>query len=194
MKLALKLVAVVVVALILGAGSALFVIRGFGLGGDIAVGPWVTSLTIGSTQADPYTRARVAVAGLLALTRDETIYFTAADDDDGEALRSGCTYKVTGSDLPARWWSVTLYGEDHYLVSNPKNLYSYGGDSVAREEDGSFVISVGPEEADRNWIPTGGQTGDTFSLTLRLYNPEPDAVRDPSAIALPRIAKETCQS
>ena len=69
MKLALKLVAVVVVALILGAGSALFVIRGFGLGGDIAVGPWVTSLTIGSTQADPYTRARVAVAGLLALGR-----------------------------------------------------------------------------------------------------------------------------
>lgn len=87
MKLALKLVAAFVVALILGAGSAILLIRSGGLGGDVAVGPWETDLTIGSTQADPYTRARVAVAGLLALNRNETIYFTAHRDDAGDKLR-----------------------------------------------------------------------------------------------------------
>lgn len=194
MKLALKLVAVVIAALILGAGSALLFIRSAGLGGGVAVGPWQTSLVTGSTEADPYTRARVAVAGLLALNRSETIYFTAGHDDDGDRLRAECTYKVTGSDPPARWWSVTLYGADHYLVSNPLDRYSYGGDTLAREADGTFVISVGPEETEGNWIPTGGQTGDTFSLTLRLYNPEPAAVREPSGIALPQIAKEACAS
>lgn len=194
LKLALKLVAVVVVALIVGAGSALLFIRGAGLGGDVAVGPWKTSLVIGSSDADPYTRARVAVAGLLALNRTETVYFTASNDDAGAKLLSECTYKVTGSDPPARWWSVTLYGADHYLVANPLDRYSYGGDTVAREADGSFIITIGPEETDGNWIPTGDQTGDTFSLTLRLYNPEPEVARDPSRTVLPHIAKEACQT
>lgn len=195
MKLALKLVAAFAVALVLGAGSAILFIRAGGLGGGIAVGPWQTDLTIGSTQADPYTRARVAVAGLLALNRGETIYFTAGRDDAGDRLRISCTYKITGSDPPARWWSITLYGEDHYLVPNPQNRYSVGGKTVMRNEDGSFIISVGPQETDGNWIPVGdGQNGDTFTLTLRLYNPDEKAARNPGGIALPQIAKEACAS
>ncbi|MEQ8326733.1 MAG: DUF1214 domain-containing protein [Parvibaculum sp.] len=195
MKLAFKLVTVLVVALVLGAGSAIFVLRAGGLGGEVAVGPWETSLVIGSAQADPYTRARVAIGGLLALNRSETIYFTAPRDDAGDPLRVSCSYKIAGSDLPARWWSITLYGEDHYLVPNLQDRYSYGGETVAREEDGSFVIAVGPDEMDGNWIPTGGgQTGDTFTLTLRLYNPDESAAQNPGGIALPQIAKEACSS
>lgn len=195
MKLALKLLAATVVALILGAGSALLLVRSSGLGGDVAVGPWRTSTIIGSAEADPYTRAKVAFAGLLALNRSETIYFTAARDEAGEKLRADCTYKIVGTDPPARWWSITLYGSDHYLLANPEDRYSYGGNTVAREEDGSFVIAVGPEKADGNWIPTGdGQTDDTFTLTLRLYNPEEAAARDPSGVVLPQIAKEACTS
>lgn len=170
-------------------------LRAGGLGGEVAIGPWKTSTNIGSAQADPYTRARVAIGGLLALNRSETIYFTAADDDAGDALHVSCTYKVTGSNLPARWWSITLYGEDHYLVPNPQDRYSYGGETVVSGEDGSFVIAVGPEETDGNWIPSGdGQTGDTFTLTLRLYNPDESAALDPGGIVLPQIAKEACPS
>ncbi len=143
MKLFLKLLASFVVALVLGVGSALLLLRG-GLGGTIAVGPWMTSDVIGSADADPYTRARVAIGGLLALNRSETIYFTAATDSDGEALRMQCTYKIIGSDPPARWWSITAYAADHYLIPNPQDRYSYGGNTVAREDDGSFVISAGP--------------------------------------------------
>lgn len=195
MKLVLKLLAAVALALVLGVGSALLFVRGAGLGGDLTVGPWTTSTIIGSNEADPYTRAKVAVAGLLALNRSETIYFTAAHDDTGDLLRRGCTYKIMGSDPPARWWSITLYGADHFLVPNPEGRYSYGGNTVTREDDGSFVISVGPEEEDGNWIPTDdGLTDDTFTLTLRLYNPEEAAARDPSGVALPQIAKEACTS
>lgn len=195
MKLALKLAAAVLVALVLGAGSALLTLRSGMTGDKIASGPWETDLTIGSAEANPYTRARVAVAGLLALNRSETIYFTAARDGEGERLRTDCSYRVTGTNPPTRWWSITLYGEDHYLVANPQNRFSYGGETVLRNEDGSFVITVGPEEADGNWLPTGqGHTGDTFTLTLRLYNPDESAARDPSGIALPQIAKEACAS
>lgn len=195
MKLALKLLAAVLVALVLGAGSALLVVRSGGLGSQVSSGPWETDLTIGSAEADPYTRAQVAVAGLLALNRNETIYFTAARDGDGNRLRVDCRYKIEGTDPPARWWSITLYGDDHFLVSNPQGRYSYGGESVARNEDGSFTIVVGPDETDGNWIPTGqGHAGDTFTLTLRLYNPDESAARNPSGIVLPRIAKEACAS
>ncbi|ABS62518.1 protein of unknown function DUF1214 [Parvibaculum lavamentivorans DS-1] len=192
MKLALKLLGIAIAALFLGMGSALLVVRG-GLGGGIEVGPWQTSTIIGSAEADPYTRARVATAGLLALNRSETIYFNATRDDVGDRLRATCTYKIVGTDPPARWWSITLYAGDHYLVANPEDRYSYGGNNVAREDDGSFIIAVGPEKTGGNWIPTGnGQTDDTFSLTLRLYNPEPAAARDPSGVVLPHIAKEAC--
>ncbi|MEQ8281677.1 MAG: DUF1214 domain-containing protein [Parvibaculum sp.] len=190
MKLFLKLLASFVVALVLGVGSALLLLRG-GLGGTIAVGPWMTSDVIGSADADPYTRARVAIGGLLALNRSETIYFTAATDSDGEALRMQCTYKIIGSDPPARWWSITAYAADHYLIPNPQDRYSYGGNTVAREDDGSFVISAGPSAGGGNWIPTG-ETDGTFTLTLRLYNPTEEAARDPSGIVLPRIAREAC--
>lgn len=195
LKLALKLLAAVLVALALGAGSALLAVRSGGLGSQVASGPWETDLTIGSSEADPYTRAQVAVAGLLALNRNETIYFTAARDGDGNRLRVNCSYKIEGTDPPARWWSITLYGDDHFLVSNPQQRYSYGGASVARNEDGSFTIAVGPDETDGNWIPTGqDNTGGTFTLTLRLYNPDENAARNPSGIVLPQIAKEACAS
>lgn len=198
LKLALKLLAAFIIALTLGAGSALLYVRagglGGGLGGGIAAGPWETSTLIGSSDADPYTRARVAVAGILALNRDETVYYTASRDDAGDTLRAGCTYTVTGSDPPARWWSITLYGADNYLVANPQDRYSYGGNTVARGADGGFVITVGPAETDGNWIPSGGQTNDTFSLTLRLYNPAEAVARDPAGVSLPHIAKEACSS
>jgi len=190
LKLFLKLLASFVVALVLGVGSALLLLRG-GLGGTTAVGPWMTSDVIGSADADPYTRARVAIGGLLALNRSETIYFTAATDSDGETLRMQCTYKIVGSDPPSRWWSITAYAADHYLIPNPLDRYSYGGNTVAREGDGSFVISAGPSESGGNWIPTGESDG-TFTLTLRLYNPAEEAVRDPSGIVLPNIAREAC--
>lgn len=196
-KLALKFLAIVIIALVLGVGSALLYLRTIGLGDSIAVGPWKTSTAIGSTKADLYTRASVAVAGLLALNRSETIYFNASSDDEGDSLLTGCTYKISGEDPTAHWWSITLYGADHFLVANEKNIYSYGGNSVKREVDGSFVITVSPHKTANNWLPTGnlsGAIGEPFALTMRLYNPDKAFAEDPSGITLPKIEKEACPS
>ncbi len=45
--------------------------------GTVRNGPWETSLAVGSAQSGPYLRAYVAVHGLLALNRSETIYYNA---------------------------------------------------------------------------------------------------------------------
>ena len=160
-----------------------------GMPSGVANGPWTTSLAIGSPQSDPYTRAAVALHGLLALKRDETIYFTATSDAAGNSLDGRCVYQITGSDPDTRWWSITAYGADDYLIANPAHRYSVAKTSVARNPNGSFDIQVGGNANAANWIPTGSGP---FSLTLRLYNPGPTATLDPQDMALPQLKKVAC--
>ncbi len=183
--------AAVGVALVLGVGSAVWAIRRSGGTGSVTNGAWQTNAHIGSSTADPYLRAGVAMAGLLALNRTETIYYTATTDDAGAPLRSGCRYRVVGRDPPARWWSITAYGTDHYLVPNARHAYSVDRTRVQRDAEGAFAIVVGGAPRDANWIATA-PPGETFSLTLRLYGPDGRVADDLAGTVLPRIEREDC--
>lgn len=190
MKKILYVLGVVAVALVLGLGSLAMTLRG-GLGADqIAVGSWNTNLLVGGVDADAYTRARVALFGLLALDKKETIYFTAGHDSAGDVLSGSCTYVLTGRDLAARWWSVTAYGPDSYLIPNDANIYSFSKPSVARQADGSYVVRISPTKQDGNWVPV--KVGERFDLTARFYNPDAAAVTSPEKVDLPTITKEAC--
>lgn len=162
---------------------------GRGFGGDVRNGPWRTSLHTGSAQGGPYLRAAVALHGLLALNRSETVYYTAGTDSAGAPLDGRCVYAIEGRDPPARWWSITAYGSDDYLIPNPAGLYSVSKNSIARRGDGSFVARVRRNANSAGEIASGDGA---FSLTLRLYNPAPAAAADPAGAALPRIVKESC--
>jgi hypothetical protein len=186
---ALKILAVLVVGTAIGLFATWIIVFRGGMPSAIANGPWRTSLATGSEQGDPYTRASVAVHGLLALSRIETLYFTATQDSDGNSLDGRCTYVVSGRDPDARWWSVTAYGSDDYLIANPAHRYSVSATSVARNKDGSFAIAVGGERKDTNWIPTADGP---FALTLRLYNPGAVTSLDPETAQLPTLKKVSC--
>lgn len=202
MKVAGKLVAALLVALALGVGSAWWIVDGglgrIGFGGAAQNGAWHTNLAIGSPAADPYIRAAVARQGLLALSKSETIYFTAFTDDSGAALKTNCAYVVSGGKLPARWWSITAYGADHYLIPNKADKYSAAMNTVTWTNE-RFLFTVGPEEesasAQGDFVPTGYEGGDgaSFSLTLRLYNPEPEVAAAPQDLTLPTVTKERCR-
>src|SRR5258706_4529085 len=102
-----------VLTLVIGAALGLFatwitVVRG-AFDSEISDGPWHTILATGSAQNGPYARARVAVHGLLALNRAETVYYTATTDSDGARLTGACIYHVVCHDPAARWCSVTAY-------------------------------------------------------------------------------------
>ncbi len=185
----LKILAVLVVGTGLGLAATWFtVIRG-SMGGEVADGPWHTSLAVGSAQGGAYLRAAVAVHGLLALNRSETIYYTATADSSGAALDGHCRYALAGRDPPTRWWSITAYGADDYLIDNPAGIYSASRNSIVRRSDGGFIVTVGKARAPGNWIPVGDGR---FSLSLRLYNPAPEISADPAHVALPGIVKERC--
>ncbi len=190
----LKTLGVIVGALVIGLGSAWWAINS-GFGSALQNGAWSTDPAIGSETASPYARAAVARAGLLALNKSETVYFTAFTDDAGEPLNTKCSYRLDGQPLATRWWSITAYAADHYLIPNSANRHSQAMNTVSRNPDNGFSITLSPQGGGENGIPTGFSgtgEGDSFSLTLRLYNPAEETYSNLETIALPTIAKEAC--
>jgi hypothetical protein len=155
----------------------------------VSDGPWKTNLTTGSAESNPYQRASVAVHGLFALNRNEAIYYTASTDGDGRALDGHCRYEIAGRDPDARWWSITAYGPDDYLIPNPRHRYSVSKTTIARDASGDFAVQVGAGAVGDNGIPVGQGR---FSLTLRLYNPDPGVALDPAHAALPTLKQVSC--
>ncbi len=163
---------------------------GVSLGGQINASGWTSDWTIGSEAANPWTRARVARHGLLALTKEEAVYFTRTTDDAGERLTEACTYRVSGGAMPAQWWSVTLYNSESFLPDNTDNALSYDLTDAAGASDWSFTISPEPA-AEGGWVSS--RAAGTFDLTLRLYKPSPELIADPETVlAPPRVEKLDC--
>lgn len=195
-------------AIALGLGSAWATLRSAASFGA-AAGPWRVSTLAGSAQADLYTRARVALGGLLALNREETMYYVAFTDTAGRPLRSRCTYRVSGLPPPARWWSVTAYAEDFFLFPNEARRYSINGSTARLGAQGRFALVSAPVDpsatlaaltaaganpaaagaalASPPWLPTPGDRGLIF--TLRVYNPDPALVAAPGTLPAPTIER-----
>src|SRR4051812_49979480 len=127
----LRVLSVLTAGTVLGlAATWLTVIRCGTLGGGIHDGPWRTALDVGASDAGIYLRAGIAVHGLLALNRSETMYYSARTDTSGVALDGKCTYRIHGNDPKTRWWSIAAYGPDDYLIPNAAHRYSVSKNSV----------------------------------------------------------------
>ncbi len=193
----LVLAGLVVAGIALGAAwtwSQLRLHSGFG----VAAGPWQVNLLAGSPDADALTRTRVAIGGLLALNRDETMYFVASRDSEGQPLRARCRYRILGTPPQALWWSVTAYAQDLYLFADTQRRYSVNSATARLDAQGRFQVQTGPQPPAADtagltaghtaWLPTPG-TGDLV-LTLRVYHPTPALQADPGQLDAPRILSE----
>ncbi|NWH09218.1 MAG: DUF1214 domain-containing protein [Alphaproteobacteria bacterium] len=177
-----------VLGVILGLGS-LYAGISSSARGVVQNGVWLTDLNTGSTAAGPYTRANVAMYGLLALNRSEAIYYFADRDASGDALSGRCSYVIEGRDPDARWWSITVYGTDGFLMAASKGRFSASSALIARRNDGSFSIALNAQGTGENGLPTGGGE---FTMVLRLYNPGPDIQKRPGETVLPQLRRVSC--
>ena len=180
----------IVLGLACGAAYAVHQVRGADMGRQVTNGPWSANTDQGTAGASTLTRARVALFGLLALPAKEAMYFIARNDSEGQPLDGRCTYTVSGGELDARWWSITLYKGEGWLVRNEANRWSVGGNAPQRDAAGNWSFTVSPEKADGVWLPTGSTP--QFDLTLRTYHPKGALLNDPAKAKLPTIAKESC--
>ena len=76
-----------------------------------------------------------------------------------------------------RFWSVTAYGKDDFLIDNPIDRYCINDRSVLnRNADGSVDVTLShamPENTE-NWLPIGETE---FHLFLRIYKPDWNTLR-----------------
>lgn len=184
-----------VFALMLGIGSAWYMIeRGSPLT-TTKVGPWDGWVSEGNPTADPYTRAHVARSGRLPLTSTVARYFMARTDSAGRTLTSGCQYSIEGFPLNARWWSIAVYDEYGGLIENPSGRYSFNSEELLRHSDGTFRINLSGKARPENWLPSGADD-QSLILLLRIYNPRET---DSSGVGLipndrlPKIERKACE-
>ncbi len=180
--------AVAALGLVIGAGSA---VAWMGRGLAPVGGGWMGSRVAGSGEADPWTRARVALTGLMALNRHQALYFVRRSDDAGHPLVDRCRYRLSGGPLPGRWWSVTVYAADNYLPQNDDHALSVDATRVHPDGAGRWqAIASAREEPGQVRVST--RSAGQFDLTLRIYAPTAAAQADLAAIVLPRVERIDC--
>ncbi|MGW3132718.1 DUF1214 domain-containing protein [Streptomyces sp. NPDC001123] len=78
------------------------------------------------------------------------------------------------------FWSLTAYGEDMNLISNPAERYSVGDRSAGLrwDADGGLTIRLQNEPPDEggeaNWLPTAKEGA--WFVALRMYRPRPQVI------------------
>ncbi len=149
-------------------------------------GPW-RGHDLSEVGKDNLLTARIAVAALFALRPDESLYLIAREDDEGMPLSSNDDYIITGIPLASRYWSITIYGEDYFLIPNEEGRFNFNMSNLKYESDSSFAIQVSSGRKPGNWLPSGLEG--KFYLALRLYHPEKELRENIGTVQLPSIKK-----
>ncbi|MGN6142511.1 MAG: DUF1214 domain-containing protein [Mesorhizobium sp.] len=193
LKNALLTLLAVAIAVGLGGGSVWYALHAQSGVGAIRIGPWTAFPDIGTPNADPYSQARIAREGVLALGRAEGLAFVAESDSAGQKLRRECAYTIAGAFPTARFW--TLYAADQSLdviatgKARPAALHSY---EVLRQTDNSASISVSSRPAPGNWLLVNG--AGTLYFVLTFYDTPIANSTGLSDVTLPGIVKGRCDA
>lgn len=139
---------------------------------------WSYSLNVGTYDHNTLLRAVVAQVGWGANIPAEAVYAHATTDVTGAALtgaRNSVLHFAPGGLPPVNaFWSVTLYGPDHFFVANAINRYAIGDRTAGLQygPDGSLDIYIQhdpPPGHESNWLPA---PAGPFYLSMRLYLPK----------------------
>ena len=161
--------------------------------GAVTVGSWTAYPNMGAPDADPYSKARAAREGLLALGRAEGLAFLATRDTGGNPLSRKCSYLIEGSTPPARFW--TLYAADRslrLLSSERRRKPAVQSLEILRNADNSFAIAVGPDATPGNWLSVSGDGPMTFVLTL--YDTPVAGNIGVEDVELPQVLRTGCHA
>lgn len=182
-----------VLAIAIGGGTASlwYALRTQETIGAVTIDGWTAFPDIGTPNADPYSKARVARQGMLSLGRAEGLAFSIERDAGGAPLRRECSYRIEGSTPPARFW--TIYAGDFAgrVIEAADGLKSaLHSLELLRQPDNSFAIAVSSRPAPGNWLPISGSGA--MRLVLTLYDTPVAASTGVSEIALPIVLEAGC--
>lgn len=184
---------VLAISIVGGGASVWYTLKANESVGAVTIGAWTAFPFLGTPDADPYSRARVAREGLLALGRAEGLSFSAQRDTAGEALRRECSYRIEGPVPSARFW--TLYAADDagsVIRAGARRsgaLHSY---QLIRLADNSVAITAGAHPAPGNWLALSGSG--PMTLVLTFFDTPIASSTGASDVVLPSIVRGACDA
>lgn len=180
-------------ALGLGGASAWLVTDHFPGFSNTTIGQWVGYPISGDGRADPYARARAARTSEVPLGAAEGLVLTAMSDQDGQALRGTCAYRLQGRVPPTRVWTLKIVdGDGRPLVSSPDLPTRSHSRSIIREPDGMFSIVLADQAQPGNWLHLDHEG--PVSVVLTLYDTTVIASSALFEVALPTVGRIGCRS
>lgn len=184
-------IAVFAISIVGGAASVAFMLDRHEEIGAVAVNGWTTFPDIGTPEAAPYSKARMARDGLLSLGRAEGLTFVARRDSENRQLLRECSYTITGSTPPSRFWTLFAADKSLLALNSGKNRHpATHSRNILRQPDNSFVITFAPHPAPGNWVLLNGKG--EMAFLLKLYDTPPETGSDLTGIELPRIVRGSC--
>jgi len=187
--------AAIILGAFLGVGigiySAYLTLRDLAPVDTIESGAWKGWPRAGTDDEDPYSRARLARTGELALGSSEGLKLLARTDDGGHDLSGTCRYVVHGQLPAARLWTLAVETEAGANLPTPsRGVRAIGSDQIVRNADGSFDVTLAPSPQPGNWLSTEG-SGD-IRLAARLYDTTARTVTALTDFSVPSIVEEVC--
>lgn len=157
-------------------------LQNFRTNGVALDGGWNTPPNGAAWGYDYLTRAATAKSNMYTNQPSETRYFFLEVDDSGDRLKGESNYTITfpkGKTPPVNgFWSLTMYGPEHFFESNDLKRYSVGTKNVKdmkMNADGSLTVYIqhnSPgKDKEANWLPAPASE---FDMTLRTYWPKPE--------------------
>lgn len=193
LKTAFLTVVVLAISIVGGGASVWYTLKANESFGAVTIGEWTAFPSVGTPDADPYSKARVAREGLLALGRAEGLAFSAERDAAGEALRRECSYRIEGPVPSARFW--TLYASDpagNVIPAGSRRSGAVHSYQLLRLADNSVSIAAGAHPAPGNWLALSGVG--PMTLVLTFFDTPIASSTGASDIVLPSIVKVGCDA
>ena len=176
-------------ALVVGVGSAFYVVDNGTRLTTQRTGPWSMWSRSGQRDLDPYTRARYAKLGSLPVSTQIAATWEARYDVEGRRLHSSCEYLIEAEPIDATWFNLVVYDDHGLLIPNSAERHSFSSQTIAANPDGSFFIVLAREARPGNWLPVGG--AGRLTLMLTMIEPKPTVAE--SAMLLPSIRRIGCR-
>lgn len=152
----------------------------FGVGNDATGNGWGTRRSGAKFGHDVLARAAVAKFALAGHHPEENRAYFTSSDGTGAPLDGRrpvvLTFPVDREPPCDGFWSLTVYGQDMYLVDNEIDRWAIGDRTVGlrRDTTGLAITVGGPRPADiANWLPA---PAGPYLLALRVYEGRPGVV------------------
>lgn len=191
MRYLINILTILIIGLTVGGISAWWAVETESGFGSVKIDQWTSWPQAGSVDADPYTRARVARDGSVPLGAGEGLAFYLTTDQFGKPLQRNCQYTITGDTPPARLWTLAVQDEKKQVIQATNGIANTAfSQTLLREQDGTFSITIGNQAAPGNWLAISGNG--TMRLVIRFYDTPITGSAGLAEPVMPRIVNKDC--